>query len=117
TVGSRLVVWTQGAAIGQDLAGAAVVGLVRSAQSEHPGRVLLVDVDPAADLDPSRDADVDTVLSLALDAGEPDIRIGPEGRGVGAFGRRLVRAGAAAGELILPGNPGWRVEVAEPGDL
>ena len=28
-----------------DLAGAGVWGLVRSAQSEHPGRVVLVDVD------------------------------------------------------------------------
>ncbi|WP_345600815.1 KR domain-containing protein, partial [Streptomyces coacervatus] len=37
--GSRLVVVTRG------LAGAAVRGLVRSAQSEHPGRLVLVDVD------------------------------------------------------------------------
>ncbi|WP_345600813.1 KR domain-containing protein, partial [Streptomyces coacervatus] len=37
--GSRLVVVTRG------LAGAAVRGLVRSAQSEHPGRFVLVDVD------------------------------------------------------------------------
>ncbi|WP_435179445.1 SDR family NAD(P)-dependent oxidoreductase, partial [Actinacidiphila sp. bgisy145] len=120
TAGSRLVVWTQGAPAGQDLAGAAVAGLIRSAQSEHPGRVLLVDVDPAAGLDPANEVDVDAVLSLALDAGEPDIRIRPAadgGSGVAAFGRRLARAGAAAGELILPGNPGWRVEVTEPGDL
>ncbi|MEU6201923.1 acyltransferase domain-containing protein, partial [Streptomyces sp. NPDC047061] len=118
TDNARLVVWAQGAATGQDLAGAAVVGLVRSAQSEHPGRVLLVDVDPAAGLDPTRDADVDTVLAAVLGADEPEVRIRPAGDGgtVVAFGRRLVRADAS-GELILPGNPGWRVEVAEPGDL
>ncbi|MFD9937811.1 SDR family NAD(P)-dependent oxidoreductase, partial [Streptomyces massasporeus] len=48
---SRLVLLTRGAvAVGSgpgDLAGAAVWGLVRSAQSEHPGRFTLVDLDPA----------------------------------------------------------------------
>ncbi|MFJ5105471.1 beta-ketoacyl synthase N-terminal-like domain-containing protein, partial [Streptomyces sp. NPDC088554] len=45
--GSRLVVVTRGA-VGDDvsdLAGAAVWGLVRSAQSEHPGQFVLVDTD------------------------------------------------------------------------
>ncbi len=47
----RLVVLTQGAlATGtsegiQDLAGGAVIGLVRSAQTENPGRLVLVDID------------------------------------------------------------------------
>ena len=120
---ARLVIWTQGAAAGQDLAAAAAAGLVRSAQSEHPGRLLLVDVDPAAGLDPARDADVDAVLALALDAGEPEVRVRPAGSAgpaagggqAAAFGRRLARAGA--GELALPGGRGWRVEVTEPGDL
>ncbi|MGD3113081.1 SpnB-like Rossmann fold domain-containing protein, partial [Streptomyces sp. YGL11-2] len=40
--GSRLVFVTRGAVSGVDLAGAAVWGLVRSAQSEHPGRFGLV---------------------------------------------------------------------------
>uniref|UniRef100_UPI0038D42C8A SDR family NAD(P)-dependent oxidoreductase n=3 Tax=Streptomyces europaeiscabiei TaxID=146819 RepID=UPI0038D42C8A len=48
---SRLVLLTRGAvAVGsgpRDLASAAVWGLVRSAQSEHPGRFGLVDLDPA----------------------------------------------------------------------
>ncbi|MGW7695375.1 SDR family NAD(P)-dependent oxidoreductase [Streptomyces asiaticus] len=115
---SRLVVWIQGAAAGQDLAGAAVAGLVRSAQSEHPGRLLLVDVDPSAGLDPDRDADVDTVLAVSLDADEPEVRVrlAADGGGVAAFGRRLVRTGAS-GELMLPTGSGWRVEVAQPGDL
>ncbi|WP_346168476.1 beta-ketoacyl synthase N-terminal-like domain-containing protein, partial [Streptomyces javensis] len=115
---ARLVIWTQGAAVGEDLAGAAVAGLVRSAQSEHPGRLLLLDVDPAAGLDPTRDADVETVLATALDAGDPEIRIRPaaDGEGAVAFGRRLARAGTS-GELVLPGGSGWRVEVTQPGDL
>ncbi|MFJ3216656.1 type I polyketide synthase [Kitasatospora sp. NPDC086801] len=46
TAGSRLVVVTRNAtAAAPDLAGAAVWGLVRSAQSELPGRVVLIDVD------------------------------------------------------------------------
>ena len=46
TAGSRLVVVTRDATAPEpDLAGAAVWGLVRAAQSELPGRVVLVDVD------------------------------------------------------------------------
>ncbi|MFI2190958.1 SDR family NAD(P)-dependent oxidoreductase, partial [Streptomyces sioyaensis] len=115
TDASRLVIWTQGASDGQDLAGAAVTGLVRSAQSEHPGRLLLVDVDPAAGLDFGRDADVDTVLAAVLDSDEPEVRIrrAADGGGIAAFGRRLARAS----ELSLPTGSGWRVEVTKPGDL
>ncbi|MFF9772051.1 SDR family NAD(P)-dependent oxidoreductase, partial [Streptomyces sp. NPDC014636] len=92
---ARLVIWTQGVAAGQDLAGAAVAGLVRSAQSEHPGRLLLVDVDPSAGLDPAHDADVETVLAAVLDADEPEVcvRRAADGGSAVAFGRRLVRAG------------------------
>ncbi|MFE7172628.1 type I polyketide synthase [Streptomyces sp. NPDC057616] len=44
--GSRLVVVTRNATASEpDLAGAAVGGLVRAAQSELPGRIVLVDVD------------------------------------------------------------------------
>ncbi|WP_158828214.1 SDR family NAD(P)-dependent oxidoreductase, partial [Streptomyces sp. NRRL S-118] len=50
--GSRLVFVTRGAVSvageSADVAQAAVWGLVRSAQSEHPGRFVLVDVDPEA---------------------------------------------------------------------
>ncbi|WP_146620561.1 type I polyketide synthase, partial [Streptomyces sp. Amel2xB2] len=45
--GSRLVFVTRGAVSGVDPAAAAVWGLVRSAQSEHPGRFGLLDVDDA----------------------------------------------------------------------
>ncbi len=52
---TRLVVVTRGAVAAQDdervvdLAGAAVWGLLRSAQSEHPGRIVLADVDGTVD--------------------------------------------------------------------
>ncbi|NRN66560.1 Beta-ketoacyl synthase [Kibdelosporangium sp. 4NS15] len=42
---TKLLVLTHGAIDGTDLAGAAVSGLVRTAQAENPGRILLVDHD------------------------------------------------------------------------
>ncbi|UJW29743.1 type I polyketide synthase [Saccharothrix sp. AJ9571] len=71
--GSRLVVVTRGAvaaAAGEgvgDLAGAAVWGLVRSAQSEHPGRFVLVDVDGSAGSW--------AVLPAALELDEPQVAL------------------------------------------
>ncbi|MEU6917943.1 type I polyketide synthase [Streptomyces olindensis] len=66
--GTRLVVATRnGAGLpGEtpDLAAAAVRGLVRSAQSEHPGRIVLLDHDG--------DLSADTV-SIALSAGESQV--------------------------------------------
>ncbi|WP_248001495.1 type I polyketide synthase [Streptomyces sp. RPA4-5] len=52
--GSRLVVLTRGAMAvrvgeGADPVQAAVWGLLRSAQTEHPGRIVLVDLDPRDD--------------------------------------------------------------------
>ncbi|RNG13833.1 beta-ketoacyl reductase, partial [Streptomyces botrytidirepellens] len=70
---ARLVLLTSGAVATQaaepvaDLAGAAVWGLVRSAESENPGRFVLVDVDGAAD---SR-----TAVSGALASGEPQVAV------------------------------------------
>ncbi len=53
-MGQGLVVMTRGAVVCRakdvtDLAGAAVWGLVRSAQTEHPGRIVLVDSDAPLD--------------------------------------------------------------------
>ncbi|MGC0316524.1 type I polyketide synthase [Kitasatospora acidiphila] len=65
----RLVLVTRGAVEAQsgeglpDLAGAALWGLVRSAQSEHPGRFVLLDLD--ADGDPG------AAVAAALTSGEP----------------------------------------------
>ncbi|WP_420834380.1 type I polyketide synthase [Streptomyces rapamycinicus] len=50
-----------------DLAGAAVWGLIRTAQTEHPGRIVLVDTD---DHPTSRDA-----LASVVASGEPQARI------------------------------------------
>ncbi|WP_185057365.1 SDR family NAD(P)-dependent oxidoreductase, partial [Thermocatellispora tengchongensis] len=63
---SRLVVVTRGAfPSGADPAGAAVWGLVRSAQSEHPGRFVLADLG---------DGDA-RLLPAALASGEPQVAI------------------------------------------
>ncbi|MBB4910654.1 acyl transferase domain-containing protein/acyl carrier protein [Actinophytocola algeriensis] len=69
---SRLVILTRTAVAldGEgvpDLAGAAVWGLVRSAQQEHPGRLVLVDTDGAPESD--------DVLPAAMPAGEPQLVI------------------------------------------
>ncbi|MER5628725.1 SDR family NAD(P)-dependent oxidoreductase, partial [Streptosporangium sp. NPDC002544] len=74
---SRLVVVTRGAvAAGDgeavtDLAAAAVGGLVRSAQSENPGRFVLVDVDDRE----SSLATLSDVLSGVLASGEPQVAV------------------------------------------
>ncbi|MFJ5262507.1 SDR family NAD(P)-dependent oxidoreductase [Streptomyces sp. NPDC088387] len=63
-----------------DLAGAAVWGLVRSAQSENPDRFTLVDLEPGAD--------AGVVLPAVLATGEPQVAV----RGGAARAARLVRA-------------------------
>jgi NADPH:quinone reductase-like Zn-dependent oxidoreductase/acyl carrier protein len=99
-----LVVLTRGA-VGladedvTDLAAAAVWGLVRSAQAEHPGRVVLVDSDGSVD--------VETVVGC----GEPQLVIR---RGV-VYAARLAPADAG-GLLSLP--PGeWRLAAGGAGTL
>ncbi|MGW2320297.1 SDR family NAD(P)-dependent oxidoreductase [Streptomyces sp. NPDC001680] len=74
-----------------DLAGAAVWGLVRSAQSENPGRFVLLDLEPGVD--------AGAVLPAVLASGEPQIAI----RSGAARTARLVRAEvpAASRELNL----------------
>uniref|UniRef100_UPI00262EA19B type I polyketide synthase n=1 Tax=uncultured Streptomyces sp. TaxID=174707 RepID=UPI00262EA19B len=106
--GATLVVLTRGAVAaepGDDLpdpAGAAVRGLLRSVQSENPGRVLLVDVD----------ADPWEALLRTPDAGEPDLAV----RGGRLYAARL--APATDGTLTPPDGPGeWRVDVGERGSL
>jgi acyl transferase domain-containing protein/NADP-dependent 3-hydroxy acid dehydrogenase YdfG/acyl carrier protein len=84
---ARLVVLTRGAvAVGgedvTDLASAAVWGLMRSAQGEHPGRLTIVDHDGAAD-----------ALRAALDTDEPQLAI----RAGTAYAPRLARVTPPAG--------------------
>ncbi|MEU3743548.1 SDR family NAD(P)-dependent oxidoreductase [Streptomyces sp. NPDC032198] len=80
----------------------AIWGLVRSAQTEHPGRFLLVDLEGGADL---TDA-----LPAALAAGEPQLAV----RGGDLLVPRLGRA-ADGGALIPPAGEYWRLDVTEPG--
>ena len=94
--GARLVVVTRGAvAVGggvPDVVQAGVWGLVRSAQSEHPGRFVLVDLDSELDSDLDRDSDgegVDWGAVVAVD--EPQLAVREGGcwrRGLGGSMRR-----------------------------
>nr|WP_233223437.1 type I polyketide synthase [Amycolatopsis sp. CA-128772] len=80
---ARLVLVTRGATTGADLPAAAVWGLVRTAQVEHPGRVALIDLD-------GTDASL-TALPNALTTGEPQLTL-VDGEPRAA---RLARADAA----------------------
>ncbi|BBZ39353.1 type I polyketide synthase [Mycobacterium conspicuum] len=97
-----LVVLTHGAVglAGEDvtdLAGAAVWGLVRSAQAEHPGRVVLVDSDGSID------------VGAVIDCGEPQVVV----RSGVAYCQRLTWLGAAS-PLELPGD-GWQITAGGAG--
>ncbi|WP_406211371.1 SDR family NAD(P)-dependent oxidoreductase [Kitasatospora sp. NBC_01560] len=113
---SRLVLVTRGAvpaAPGEDvhdLVHAPLWGLLRSAQTEHPGRFVLLDLD--ARTPAPRD-----VLARALDraAGgdEPQLAV----REGGLLAPRLVRA--AGGRLLEPpaDTPHWRLDTTAKGTL
>ncbi|WP_157123609.1 acyltransferase domain-containing protein, partial [Mycobacterium shimoidei] len=100
-----LVVVTRGAmALGgedvTDLAGAAVWGLVRSAQTEHPGRLVLADVDGPVD------------APAILAAGEPQVIVRD-----GVIHAPRVQASRAADGLLVPPDDGrpWRLGVSSAG--
>ncbi|WP_378741115.1 type I polyketide synthase [Nocardia brasiliensis] len=86
-VSSTLLVVTRGAVSISDndaianLAGAAVWGMVRSAQSEEPGRIVLVD------LDTSGGDGLDGIVSRVLACGEPVVGV----RNHGLYAARLTR--------------------------
>ncbi|SCL26530.1 polyketide synthase 12 [Micromonospora pallida] len=107
---SRLLLVTRGAVAvhhaGEvtDPAAAAAWGLVRSAQSENPGQVVIVDVDGDG-IGP------DQVAAL-LAAAEPQAAV----RGGAAYVPRLARAGSA-GELSAPPAAGWRLHAPVRGSL
>ncbi|WP_405095197.1 SDR family NAD(P)-dependent oxidoreductase [Micromonospora sp. NBC_01412] len=87
-----------------DPAAAAAWGLVRSAQSEHPDRLVIVDVD--------RDGLGADQLAAVLAAGEPQAAL----RGGVGYVPRLARAGSA-GELTPPAAPAWRLDAPVRGSL
>ncbi|MEU6719661.1 SDR family NAD(P)-dependent oxidoreductase, partial [Nonomuraea sp. NPDC046802] len=94
-----------------DLAMAAVVGLVRSALSENPGRYVLVDVDG----DAASDRAIPGAVAAALRAGEPQLAI----RAGQALVQRLSRIATGGGpELVPPAGAGpWRLDVVGTGAL
>ncbi|WTH72699.1 SDR family NAD(P)-dependent oxidoreductase [Streptomyces sp. NBC_01238] len=94
---SRLAVVTRGAVpahsgAGLDPVGAAVWGLVRSAQSEHPDRIVLVDTDPASG-DP-----FDPALLAGVD--EPQVAV----RDGALLVPRLARTAAGSTAVPLDGD-------------
>ncbi|WP_307721173.1 SDR family NAD(P)-dependent oxidoreductase, partial [Streptomyces otsuchiensis] len=105
--GSSLIVATRGAVQADpadtvpDVAGAAVWGLVRSAQSEHPGRIVLVDLDSSA-------GDAARALALCVASGDPQTAV----RGETVLAARLT---AADRGLVPPPGGAWRVGVPERG--
>ncbi|WP_066368516.1 type I polyketide synthase [Herbidospora mongoliensis] len=102
---TRLAVVTRGAVPVElttpDLATAALWGLLRSAQTENPGRIVLVDLDPAGGDDGAWQA-------LAT-ADEPLVAV----RGGRVLVARLARPSAA---LAAPAGP-WRLDVTDAGTL
>ncbi|PRY39631.1 type I polyketide synthase [Umezawaea tangerina] len=97
--GSRLVFVTRGATTGADPAAATVWGLVRTAQTENPGRFRLVDVDAGT-----------PALLDALGTDEPQVLV----RDDGILVPRLARVSAApsgfswdpAGTVVVTGATG-----------
>ncbi|MGV9856558.1 beta-ketoacyl synthase N-terminal-like domain-containing protein, partial [Streptomyces sp. NPDC003442] len=105
---SRLVFVTRGAVAADpgeevpDVAHGAVWGLVRSAQSEHPGRFVLVDLDA--------EPESATALPAAMASGEPQCAV-REGRvRVPRLGR--VARGTAAAEAPATGAAGAATRIA-----
>ncbi|GAB3019838.1 type I polyketide synthase [Mycobacterium bourgelatii] len=82
-----------------DLAGAAVWGLVRSAQAEHPGRVVLLDSDGSLDVE------------AVIGCGEPQLVV----RSGAAYAARLAPA-ASGSALELPAGA-WRIDAGGAGAL
>ncbi|MEU6238660.1 type I polyketide synthase, partial [Kitasatospora sp. NPDC047058] len=104
---AQLVVVTRGGAAAangeavEDLAAAAVRGLLRSAQAENPGRLVLVDL-PAAGAAAGAGAGTQiAVLPAVLAAGEPELAL----RGESALGRRLNRPSGAGAAVERPSGP------------
>ena len=85
-----------------DLAGAAVWGLVRSAQTEHPGRIVLVDSDAPLS---------DTTVARLLAVGEPQLVV----RGETIHTARVRGCRAVDGVLVPPADGPWRLGLSTAG--
>ncbi|MFI0912574.1 SDR family NAD(P)-dependent oxidoreductase [Streptomyces abikoensis] len=91
--GSRLVFVTRGATDGDDLAAAAAWGLVRSAQTEHPDRFALIDLDADTEI-----ADVMPQLPGLLAAGDDQFVVRDGVVRVGRLARVAAEVGTPAAE-------------------
>ncbi|MEU0839643.1 SDR family NAD(P)-dependent oxidoreductase [Streptomyces sp. NPDC005962] len=113
TTSARLAVVTRGgvaAAPGDtvDVAQAAVRGLVRSAASEHPGRIVQVDLDGGA----ASVAALPGVVAAAMAAGEPEAVV----RSGEALVPRLGRVARDAATAV-PDGGAWSLDVDGSGSL
>ncbi|MBL1103056.1 SDR family NAD(P)-dependent oxidoreductase [Streptomyces sp. 5-8] len=110
TADTRLVVVTRRALPAgdsgdvHDLAASPVWGLVRSAQAEHPGRIVLVDLD---------EDDGTDLLAHALAGDEPQLAI----RQGALLIPRLAATGTPQGRLTPPLGGRWRLEPDPAGVL
>jgi acyl transferase domain-containing protein/NADPH:quinone reductase-like Zn-dependent oxidoreductase/NADP-dependent 3-hydroxy acid dehydrogenase YdfG/acyl carrier protein len=91
-----------------DLAGAAVWGLVRSAQAEEPGRLMLVDLPPAGTVG----GDGFAALSAAVGTGEQEVAI----REDTVYTRRLTRPDPGLPVPSAADGP-WRLDMTGTGTL
>ncbi|MGA6159102.1 SDR family NAD(P)-dependent oxidoreductase [Stenotrophomonas sp. NPDC087984] len=119
---ARLVVTTRGAVAtgdpdgfdpaveGVDAAGAAVWGLVRSAQAENPGRFLLLDLDPHTEVSARLVADA-VARAVEMDESQLALRAGR------ALMPRLVRAAPSAGLAAPVGPSAWRLGLEGAGTV
>ncbi len=103
---ARLVVVTRGAVpagegVVTDPAGAAVWGLLRAAQAEHPGRIVLLDTDG------------EVPLGAVLACGEPQVAV----RGTVLTAPRLARAEAADADAPGAFGPDGTVLISGAGSL
>jgi polyketide synthase 12 len=95
-----------GAGAVDGLAQAPVWGLVRSAQSENPGRFVLIDVD-------SEEGSWEAVLRAALASDEPQLAV----RGGSALAPRLTHASSDGGLVSPAGVSRWRLDAGGRGTL
>ncbi|WP_438363637.1 SDR family NAD(P)-dependent oxidoreductase [Streptomyces marincola] len=116
SAGSRLAVVTRGAVAtgaAQDIADlplSSVWGLVRSAQSENPDRLLLVDLDPSTE--PAAD-DLARAVHVALRDAESQTAV----RGGAVLVPRMNRCGADSGLLPPANETAWRLDALGGGTL
>ncbi|MBJ6617750.1 hypothetical protein H4N49_01125 [Streptomyces sp. DHE17-7] len=88
-----------------DLPGAAVWGLVRSAQTQHPGRLVLVDLDVHDDSW--------RALPAALATGEPQLAI----RQGEPYAPRLARPRTGDALTVPSGAGAWRLDIPRKGSV